>query len=175
MYKPNLALNNQQWLIYHKTKPNQNEDVRKHHLIFSNESVAICSDKLEYFNLKTFYRKYPYLNPFLINLLKLFTRGYPMYNSLLQEMLLTKRTSTIFCTTIGLIMCFIFYIMFCCFFRDWNLVKIGKVSLPHSIYCWESSSTRRRNYRCRGSAGGGRDGRGGNQQNRGTTLRPSVR
>ncbi|CAE1168978.1 unnamed protein product [Acanthosepion pharaonis] len=58
---------------------------------------------------------------------------------------------------------------------DWNLVTIGKVSLPHSIYCWESSSSRRRNYRCRGSADGGRAGRGGgNQQNRGTTLRPSV-
>lgn len=59
--------------------------------------------------------------------------------------------------------------------RDWNLVTIGKVSLPHSIYCWESSSGRRRNYRCRGSADGGRAGRGGgNHQNRGTTLRPSV-
>ena len=27
MYKPNLALNNQQWLIFHKTQPNQTKQI----------------------------------------------------------------------------------------------------------------------------------------------------
>ncbi|XP_036355509.1 palmitoleoyl-protein carboxylesterase notum1-like, partial [Octopus sinensis] len=38
--------------------------------------------------------------------------------------------------------------------RDWNQVTVGQVTLPQSIYCWESSSTsQRKGYKCRGGSG----------------------
>ncbi|GAB1609026.1 palmitoleoylnotum1-like,protein carboxylesterase NOTUM [Argonauta hians] len=54
--------------------------------------------------------------------------------------------------------------------RNWNQVRVGRVSLPQSIYCWESSSSRRKGYRCRGGNGRRRH----RHKQTTTTSHPSV-